>query len=233
MPGMFSMQALEDRKRCIIDRRGKRPRRDHVPPPKKTTKNSIQRSSSHDDSHIEEHTTLQKIATHEQWTSARKELLAKEKEFTRLRDELSRKRRELPWEKVEKRDRVFEGPQGNESLADLFSGRSQLAIYHFMLGPGWKEGIPVARISRTASMARRSIWPRGTRLSRLSRVRPRRRSNQKRMGWKFKWVSSFGSDFNFDYHISRSAEGRERPGLLQLRDDGISGGRTPGSQRLL
>ncbi len=82
-----------------------------------------------------------KVVTQAQWLAARKELLAKEKEFTRLRDELSRKRRELPWKKVEKQY-VFDGPKGKVTLADLFDGRSQLIVYHFMFGPGWKEGCP-------------------------------------------------------------------------------------------
>src|SRR5580704_16746396 len=82
-----------------------------------------------------------KAVSHEEWLAARKDLLVKEKEFTRLRDELSRQRRELPWEKVEK-GYVFDGPKGKQTLADLFGGRSQLAVYHFMLGPGWKEGCP-------------------------------------------------------------------------------------------
>src|SRR5579864_7538363 len=82
-----------------------------------------------------------KVAPPSEWLKARKELLRKEKEFTRLRDELSRQRREMPWEKVEKKY-VFDGPNGKESLADLFAGRHRLIIYHFMLGPGWKEGCP-------------------------------------------------------------------------------------------
>src|SRR5205809_6222888 len=90
-------------------------------------------------------TTLEKsshkIASPAEWLAARKELLAKEKEFTRLRDELSRQRRELPWERVEK-NYVFEGPRGKAALADLFQERSQLVVYHFMLGPGWAEGCP-------------------------------------------------------------------------------------------
>src|SRR5439155_516184 len=80
-----------------------------------------------------------KIVSREEWLEARKAHLAKEKEFTRLRDELSRQRRELPWLKVEK-NYVFDGPKGKETLADLFDGRGQLIVYHFMLGPGWKEG---------------------------------------------------------------------------------------------
>ena len=81
------------------------------------------------------------IVSHAEWIAARTELLNKEKEFTRLRDELSRQRRELPWEKV-KKEYVFDGPNGKETLGDLFGGKSQLMIYHFMLGPGWVEGCP-------------------------------------------------------------------------------------------
>jgi predicted dithiol-disulfide oxidoreductase (DUF899 family) len=82
-----------------------------------------------------------KVVSQAEWLAARKEFLAKEKEFTRLRDELSRQRRELPWEKVEKQY-VFEGPSGKVTLADLFNGRSQLIVYHFMFGPGWSAGCP-------------------------------------------------------------------------------------------
>ena len=82
-----------------------------------------------------------KVVREAEWLASRRELLRKEKEFTRLRDELSRQRRELPWEKVEKQY-VFEGPDGKETLADLFGGRSQLIVYHFMFGPGWEQGCP-------------------------------------------------------------------------------------------
>src|SRR4029077_20194506 len=82
-----------------------------------------------------------KVVTPAEWVAARKELLKKEKEFSRLRDQRSQQRRELPWEKVQK-SYVFDGPKGEETLADLFGGRSQLIVYHFMLGPGWKEGCP-------------------------------------------------------------------------------------------
>ena len=95
---------------------------------------------------------LSKVVSHSEWIEARKDFLAKEKEFTRLRDELSRQRRELPWEKVEK-DYVFEGPRGKETLADLFDGRSQLIIYHFMFGPGWARDVRAARTSPIISTA--------------------------------------------------------------------------------
>ena len=84
---------------------------------------------------------MPKVVSRDEWVEARKEHLRREKELTRLRDELSRERRELPWERVEKRY-VFEGPSGNETLADLFRNKHQLIVYHFMLGPGWKEGCP-------------------------------------------------------------------------------------------
>src|SRR6266699_7102469 len=82
-----------------------------------------------------------RVVSQAEWLAARKELLSKEKEFTRLRDQLSRQRRELPWEKVEKAY-VFDGPKGKETLADLFGGKSQLIVYHFMFGLGWEEGCP-------------------------------------------------------------------------------------------
>jgi predicted dithiol-disulfide oxidoreductase (DUF899 family) len=86
-------------------------------------------------------TIAPQVVSQDQWLEARKKLLKKEKEFTKLRDELSRERRELPWEKVEK-PYTFQGPKGKETLAELFDGRGQLIVYHFMLGPGWKEGCP-------------------------------------------------------------------------------------------
>jgi predicted dithiol-disulfide oxidoreductase (DUF899 family) len=82
-----------------------------------------------------------KVVSRDEWVAARKQFLTKEKEFTRRRDELSRERRELPWVKLEK-PYVFDGPKGKETLADLFDGRSQLIVYHFMFGPDWKEGCP-------------------------------------------------------------------------------------------
>ncbi len=143
------------------------------------------------------------VIPNEKWLEARKALLAKEKEFTRLRDELSRQRRELPWVKVEK-PYVFDGPNGKETLADLFDGRSQLIVYHFMFGPGWAEGCPYCSFlvdhvdGALAHLAQRDVtW------AVVSRATlPEIEAFKKRMGWRFKWVSSFGSDFNYDYHVS-------------------------------
>lgn len=148
-----------------------------------------------------------KVVSDPEWVMARKELLAKEKEFTRLRDEISRQRRELPWEKVEKQYQ-FEGSNGTESLADLFDGRSQLIVYHFMFGPGWSEGCPSCSFlgdhfdGSTIHLANRD-----TTLVVVSRAPlPQIEAFKQRMGWKFKWVSSFGSDFNYDYHVSFTKE---------------------------
>lgn len=152
-----------------------------------------------------------KIVSEEEWRIARKDLLTREKELTRLRDEVSRHRRELPWVKVEK-EYVFDGPNGRERLADLFDGRSQLIVYHFMLGPGWEEGCKSC--SYLADHFDGANWHLPHRdvtfvvVSRapLSEIQ----AYKKRMGWRFKWVSSYGSDFNFDYHVSASEEEKAR-----------------------
>ena len=148
-------------------------------------------------------TPKHEIVSPEEWVAARKDLLRKEKEFTRLRDKLSAQRRELPWVKVEKQY-MFDGPDGKETLADLFGGRSQLIVYHFMFGPGWEEGckscsfvadhfdgMTVHLNARDVSMVVVSRAP----LKELQAFK-------KRMGWRFKWVSSYGNDFNYDYHVS-------------------------------
>jgi predicted dithiol-disulfide oxidoreductase (DUF899 family) len=144
-----------------------------------------------------------KTVSHEEWLAARRQHLSREKEFTRLRDELSRQRRELPWERVEK-DYVFDGPSGRKSLADLFDGRSQLIVYHFMFGPGWKEGCPSCSYlsdhfdGLTVHLANRDVTLAVVSRAPISEIEAFR----KRMGWRFQWVSSFGSDFNYDYQVS-------------------------------
>jgi len=147
------------------------------------------------------------VVSHAEWLAARKEHLAKEKEFTRLRDELSRQRRELPWEKVEK-PYSFDSPRGKVTLADLFDGRSQLVVYHFMLGPGWEQGCPsCSYLSDHFDAMTVHLANRDTTLVVVSRAPlPEIEAFKKRMGWKFQWVSSFGSDFNFDYHVSFTPE---------------------------
>jgi predicted dithiol-disulfide oxidoreductase (DUF899 family) len=148
-----------------------------------------------------------KVVSRDEWLAARKQHLKKEKEFTRLRDKLSAERRELPWVKVEK-PYVFDGPNGKETLADLFDGRSQLIVYHFMYPPSWNEGCPSCSFwadnfngiivhlnHRDLTMVAVSKGP----FEKLEAYR-------KRMGWTFKWVSSSGSDFNRDYHVSFTPE---------------------------
>jgi predicted dithiol-disulfide oxidoreductase (DUF899 family) len=148
-----------------------------------------------------------KVVSPAEWVAARKELLKKEKEFSRLRDQLSQQRRELPWEKVEK-PYVFDGPKGKETLADLFGSRSQLIVYHFMFGPNWKEGCPSCSfISDHIDGSVPHLAARDARLVVVSRAPLAQiEAFKKRMGWRFHWVSSYDSDFNYDYQVSMSKE---------------------------
>jgi predicted dithiol-disulfide oxidoreductase (DUF899 family) len=141
------------------------------------------------------------------WLAARKELLTKEKEFTRLRDELSQQRRELPWESVQK-PYVFDGPAGKQDLAELFGGRSQLIVYHFMFGPGWKEGCPSCSfIADSFDGVTPHLAARDTSLAAISRATlPEIENFKKRMGWRFPWLSSNATDFNQDFGVSFSKE---------------------------
>lgn len=147
------------------------------------------------------------VVSPEQWIEARKVLLAKEKAFTRQRDELSRQRRELPWTKVEKKY-VFDGPIGKETFDDLFDGRSQLMIYHFMLGPGWVEGCKSCSfLADHIDEALKHLRHRDVTLLVVSRAPLAEiEAFKKRMGWHFKWVSSNGADFNYDFHVSFTKE---------------------------
>jgi len=141
------------------------------------------------------------------WLVARKDLLNREKEFSRQRDALSAARRKLPLVKVEK-EYAFEGPDGQETLADLFEDRSQLIIYHFMLGPGWEEGCKsCSYLADHFDGANWHLPHRDTTLVVISRAPLSEiQAYKKRMGWRFKWVSSYGSDFNFDYRVSFSEQ---------------------------
>jgi predicted dithiol-disulfide oxidoreductase (DUF899 family) len=165
-----------------------------------------------------------KTVSHAEWIEARRQFLAKEKEFTRLRDELSRERRELPWEHVEKKY-VFEGPRGKETLADLFDTRSQLLIYHFMLGPGWVEGCPsCSYLSDHYDGATIHLAHRDVTLAVVSRAPYAEiAAFKKRMGWKFHWVSSFGSDFNYDFHVSKT-EQEKAAGEMEYNYTKMNGG---------
>jgi predicted dithiol-disulfide oxidoreductase (DUF899 family) len=151
------------------------------------------------------------IVSNAEWLRARKALLAEERAFTHQRDQLSRKRRELPWEVVET-SYVFDGPHGPVSLADLFHNRSQLIVYHFMFGPGWKEGCPSCSFladhfdGMRVHLADRDVSLVAVSRAPIQEIEPFR----KRMGWQFPWVSSHGNRFNFDYHVSFTPEEREK-----------------------
>jgi predicted dithiol-disulfide oxidoreductase (DUF899 family) len=146
-----------------------------------------------------------KVVTREQWLTARKALLNKEKKFTRLGDQLSRQRRDLPWVEVDK-EYVFNGPGGRETLAELFDGKCQLLVYHFMFGPGWKEGCPHCSFwADNFNPIVPHLHQRDTAFVAISRAPWKEIAPfKKRMGWSFKWVSSFGTDFNYDYYVSFS-----------------------------
>ncbi len=147
------------------------------------------------------------VVSKEEWLRARVALLAREKDLTRQRDELSRQRRELPWVRVEKTYR-FAGPKGTEALADLFRGRSQLVVYHFMFGPDWEEGCPsCSLLCDHVDGALVHLEHRDVTLTAVSRAPfPKIEAFKRRMGWRFPWVSSHGSDFNYDFHVSATDE---------------------------
>ena len=148
-----------------------------------------------------------KVLSHEDWLKARTAFLAKEKEFTRLRDELNGQLRDLPWEAVTK-DYVFEGPNGKETLADLFEGRSQLIVYHFMFKPGDKAGCPHCSLRADGfNGVNAHLKHRDVTMIAVSRAPYEKLAAYKnRMSWDFKWVSSHDSDFNFDYYVSFTPE---------------------------
>src|ERR1700680_1978530 len=151
--------------------------------------------------------TIPKVGTREAWLAARQELLLREKEATRLGDELARQRRELPWVPVEKEYR-FEAEEGTRTLAELFDGRSQLLMYHFMFGPSYELGCPVCSSSADSVNGVLShLKARDATMVYVSRAPLERiRAYKQRMGWGFPWVSSAGSDFNFDFQVSQTED---------------------------
>jgi predicted dithiol-disulfide oxidoreductase (DUF899 family) len=147
------------------------------------------------------------VVSRDEWLAARKELLRKEKEFTRLRDQLSAERRALPWVKVEK-TYVFDGADGKVTLADLFDGRSQLVVKHFMFGPDWSEGCVGCsfELDHTEG-ALQHLEHHDVSYVVVSRAPlAKTESFRRRMGWRVRWVSSYGNDFNFDFHVSFTPE---------------------------
>jgi predicted dithiol-disulfide oxidoreductase (DUF899 family) len=151
------------------------------------------------------------VVSRDRWIGERKTLLAREKELTRLRDELARERRTLPWVRVEKAY-LFDAPEGTRALAELFDGRRQLLVQHFMLGPGWEQGCPSCSFmadhtdGMTVHLAHRDVTFIAVSRAPLAEIERFRR----RMGWQFKWVSSFGSDFNRDFAVSFAPEEMEK-----------------------
>ncbi len=143
------------------------------------------------------------VVSREAWLAARTAFLAREKEFTRQRDELSRQRRALPWVRVEK-PYLFEGPGGKESLSALFQGKSQLVVYHFMFHPDWSEGCKHCSFwadsfdGTDVHLRHRDVSFIAASRAPLAKIQ----AFQRRMGWRFKLVSSFGNDFNHDFHVS-------------------------------
>lgn len=161
-------------------------------------------------------TTISEIKNHpvvssEHWLSARKTLLAREKELMRLHDQVARERRALPWERVDK-DYVFDTAEGRRTLSELFAGRRQLLVQHFMLGPGWEQGCPSCSFMADHSdgmnvhLAQRDITLVAISRAPLAEIARFRQ----RMGWQFRWVSSHGSDFNYDFKVSFTPEERAK-----------------------
>jgi predicted dithiol-disulfide oxidoreductase (DUF899 family) len=144
-----------------------------------------------------------RVVSNEEWLAARRGLLVREKELSRLRDELSRARRELPWEALT-REYVFDGPGGSQTLSQLFGESSQLIVYHFMFAPGWDAGCPDCSFwADNFNGIPAHLRARDVAFAAVSRAPYEQlAAYHKRMGWSFNWVSSFGSEFNFDYHVS-------------------------------
>jgi predicted dithiol-disulfide oxidoreductase (DUF899 family) len=151
------------------------------------------------------------IVSKNEWIAARKVLLKKEKEFTALRDQLSQQRRDLPWVAVDK-EYLFEGPNGKETLSDLFDGRSQLIVYHFMYDPNWDVGCPSCSFRNdnfndiVVHLNQRDVTMIAVSRAPYNKID----AYKKRLGWDFKWVSSYDTDFNFDYHVSFTKEELEK-----------------------
>jgi len=148
-----------------------------------------------------------KVVSNDEWLDARRKLLAKEKELTHQRDALNAERRSLPWVKVEK-DYVFETSKGKKSLSDLFDGRSQLIVYHFMFGPEWQEGCPSCSFNMDHTdgalvhLAQRDVSFAAVSRAPISKIEV----FKKRMSWKFPWVSSYETEFNYDFQASFTPE---------------------------
>jgi predicted dithiol-disulfide oxidoreductase (DUF899 family) len=156
-------------------------------------------------------TVNHQVVSKDRWLAERKALLAREKELTQLRDRVARERRALPWVRIEK-NYVFDTPEGRRTLAELFEGRRQLLVQHFMLGPGWEQGCPSCSFmadhtdGMNVHLAHRDVTLVAISRAPLAEIERFRR----RMGWQFKWVSSNANDFNFDFGVSFTPEEKAR-----------------------
>jgi predicted dithiol-disulfide oxidoreductase (DUF899 family) len=162
--------------------------------------------------------TNHRTATREEWLEERLELLKAEKELTRLNDDLARQRRELPWVRIEKQY-VFDTEDGEATLADLFHGRSQLLVYHFMYGPDWDEGCPsCSGVADGFDETHLHLQNHDVAFTAVSRAPLQKLlAYRERMGWSFPWASSARSDFNFDFNVSFTAESVAKGGSYNFR----------------
>ena len=160
------------------------------------------------------------IVSHDEWIKASQALLAKEKEFTKLREQMAEERRKLPWEKVEK-EYVFEAPEGRVTLADLFAGRGQLIVQHLMYGPDWNEACPACSFwADNFNGIDMHLAARDTSFVAVSRgPLDKLMAYKKRMGWTFRWVSSLDSDFNFDYGVSLNPGDKYNYGTIDAKGE--------------
>jgi len=170
-----------------------------------------------------------RIVSREEWLVARKHLLEKEKRHTREHDALAAERRQLPWVRVEK-DYVFDSPTGKKRLADLFMGKNQLIVYHFMFGPEWNEGCPSCSFNMDhvdgslIHLAQRDVAFAAISRAPISKIE----AFKQRMGWKFNWVSSHGNDFNRDYHVSFTKEELTQGDIYNFATSGFPSEEGPG-----
>ena len=170
-----------------------------------------------------------KIVSREEWIAARKAHLRNEKALTRMRDLVSAERRRLPWVKVEQ-DYVFDTPAGRKSLGDLFDGRSQLIVHHFMFGPDWQEGCPSCSFvmdhtdATLVHLAQRDVAFVAISRAPLAKIEP----FKKRMGWRFNWVSSYHNDFNRDHGVSFTKDELARSDIYNFGTSGHPSEEAPG-----
>jgi predicted dithiol-disulfide oxidoreductase (DUF899 family) len=170
-----------------------------------------------------------KVVSREEWLAARTQLLAKEKKLTREREALAAERRQLPWVKVEE-NYVFDSPEGKKNLAELFDGKRQLIVYHFMFSPDWEEGCPSCSFvmdhtdGTLVHLAQRDVSFVAVSRAPIAKIETFR----KRMGWKFRWVSSYANDFNRDYRVSFTKDEQAKDDVYNFATSGHSSEEAPG-----